>query len=554
MTPPEPCLNPAPAGDPAPAGPPAVDPLARLRHDLRTPAAHILGYAELLQEQVAELGLEHFRPDLARIEAAGRQLLELIREQLVPERLPTDAEALRSLHAALRTPLNHVLGYTDLLLEQAETGPAMALASDLQKIHRAAREFLRLTEEQLTAARLQQAHAAQPAVVSRLEPVALALARPVVLPAASTPVTARILVVDDDPGHRELLSRRLEQQGFTVCTAEGGAEALERLRHESFDLLLLDVLMPDMDGSQVLAALKAESAWRDLPVIVLSALDEQDSVVRCLLAGAEDYLAKPVNTVLLRARLSACLEKNRLRRQEAAYLAALRAEQQKSESLLLNILPAPIADRLKRGETTIVDRLAEVTVLFADLVDFTALAAQLESVAVVRLLDDLFSAFDDLARAQGLEKIKTIGDAYMVVGGVPLPRPDHTEAVAELALTMMDHVAHMPPRGVPPLRLRVGIHTGPVIAGIIGRHKFNYDLWGATVNLASRMESHSLPGRIQVTATTRQRLADRYLFEPRGPIEVKGMGRVNTWFLTGRRVRSLLQAGPEGHGRAPSPP
>lgn len=537
MTPPEPCLNPAPAGEPAPAGPPAVDPLARLRHDLRTPAAHILGYAELLQEQAAELELEHLRPDLARIEAAGRQLLELIREQLVPERLPADAEALRGLHAALRTPLNHVLGYTDLLLEQAETGPATALAGDLQKIHRAAREFLRLAKEQLTPARLQQAHASPPAVVSRLEPAALALARPVVLPAAGTPVPARILVVDDDPGHRELLSRRLVQQGFTVRTAEGGAEALERLRRESFDLLLLDVLMPDMDGSQVLAALKAESAWRDLPVIVLSALDEQDSVVRCLLAGAEDYLAKPVNTVLLRARLSACLEKNRLRRQEAAYLAALQAEQQKSESLLLNILPAPIADRLKRGETTIVDHLAEVTVLFADLVDFTALAAQLESVAVVGLLDDLFSAFDELARAQGLEKIKTIGDAYMVVGGVPLPRPDHTEAVAELALNMMDHVAHMPPRGVTPLRLRVGIHTGPVIAGIIGRHKFNYDLWGATVNLASRMESHSLPGRIQVTATTRQRLADRYHFEPRGPIEVKGMGQVDTWFLTGRRVR-----------------
>ncbi len=505
---------------PAAAGPPAVDPLARLRHDLRTPAAHILGYAELLREQAAELGLEKLRPDLERIEAAGRQLLEVIREALVPERVPADAGALRNLHAALRTPLNHVLGYTDLLLEQAESGPAIALAADLQKIHRAAREFLRLMEEQLTAEQLQQA----------------TTARPVVLPATGAPVTARILVVDDDSGHRELLGRRLEQQGFVVRTAAGGAEALERLHREPFDLLLLDVLMPDMDGGQVLATLRAEPAWRDLPVIVLSALDELDSVVRCLLAGAEDYLAKPVNTVLLRARISACLEKNRLRRQEAAYLAALRAEQQKSESLLLNILPAPIAERLKRGETTIVDRLAEVTVLFADLVDFTTLAARLDSVAVVRLLDDLFSAFDELARAQGLEKIKTIGDAYMVVGGVPLPRPDHTEAVAELALNMMAHVDRVPPPGPASLRLRVGIHTGPVIAGIIGRQKFNYDLWGDTVNLASRMESHCLPGRIQVTAATRERLAGRYTFEPRGPIEVKGRGQVETWFLTGRRA------------------
>lgn len=513
-----------------------VDPLARLRHDLRTPAAHIQGYAEMLQEQAAELGLESLLPDLRNIETAGRQLLELIREELVPERLPRDAAGLRDLHAALRTPLNHVLGYAELLLDQAESGPAAALAPDLQKVHRAARELLRLIEEWLTPERLREFAAARPAVASRLEPAALALARPVVLPAAEAALSGRILVADDDPGHRELLCRRLEQQGFAVRTAPGGAEALELLRREPFDLVLLDVLMPGMDGGQVLAALKADPALRDLPVIVLSALDELDSVVRCILTGAEDYLAKPVNTVLLRARIGACLEKSRLRRKEAAYLAALEAEQQKSESLLLNILPAPIAERLKRGETTIVDRLAEVTVLFADLVDFTALAAELDSVAVVRLLDDLFSTFDELARAQGLEKIKTIGDAYMVVGGVPTPRPDHAEAVAELALNMMAHVRRNFAGQPGPLQLRIGLHTGPVIAGVIGRHKFNYDLWGDTVNTASRMESLSLPGRIQVTAATRDRLADRYTFEPRGEIEVKGKGRVTTWFLTGRRA------------------
>ncbi len=520
---------------PAPAAAP-VDPLARLRHDLRTHAAHIPGYAEMLREQAAESGLESLLPDLGNIETAGRQLLELIREELVPERLPTDAAGLHDLHAALRTLLNHVLGYTELLLEQTESGPATALAPDLQKVQRAARELLRLSEEWLTPERLREIAAARPAVVSRIEPSALALTRPVVLPAADALVTGRILVADDDPGHRELICRRLEQQGFAVDAVAGGAAALERLRGERFDLVLLDVLMPDLDGGQVLAALKADPALRDLPVIVLSALDELDSVVRCILAGAEDYLAKPVNTVLLRARIGACLEKSRLRRREAAYLAALEAERQKSESLLLNILPAPIAARLKQGETTIVDRLAEVTVLFADLVNFTALAAGRDPVAVVRLLDDLFSAFDELARAQGLEKIKTIGDAYMVVGGVPTPRPDHAEAVAELALDMMAHMRRVVARQAEPLQLRIGLHTGPVIAGVIGRHKFNYDLWGDTVNTASRMESLSLPGRIQVTAATRDRLAGRYAFEPRGEIEVKGKGRVATWFLTGRHA------------------
>ena len=531
-------MNPAPppsAPDASDPGPAPVDPLARIRHDLRTPAAHIQGYAEMLAEQAAELGLTPLVPDLRRVETAGRHLVDLIREELAPERLQSGALALRDLHAAFRTPLNHVLGYTELLAEQAESGPAAALAPDLEKIRRAAGEFLRLMEQWLTGEQLRAVLAARPAVVPRLEPAALALARPVVVPRVGAPPEGRILVADDDPGHRDLLCRRLRQQGYTVTAVAGGAEALERLRREPFDLLLLDVLMPDLDGGQVLAALKADPALRELPVIVLSALDEVDSVVRCILTGAEDYLAKPVNTVLLRARIGACLEKCRLRRQEAAYLAALETEQQKSERLLLNILPAAIAERLKRGETTIVDQLAEVTVLFADLVDFTVLAARLDSVAVVRLLDDLFSVFDDLACAQGLEKIKTIGDAYMVVGGVPTPRPDHAEAVAELALNMMAHVERDRSDAPVPLRLRIGIHTGPVIAGIIGRSKFNYDLWGDTVNTASRMESHSLPGHIQVTEATQRCLAARYRLTPRGEIEVKGKGRVPTWFLTGRR-------------------
>lgn len=522
----------------SPAAGPAstVDRLARIRHDLRTPASHILGYAEMLQEQAAELNQTRFLGDLKRIEAAGRQLVELIRDELTPERLQSGTVPLRDLHAVLRTPLNHVVGYTEMLLELAETERAEALVPDLRKIHAAAGEFLRLLGELLTPENLQVGPHARPAVTSAVHPDALALARPaVVAPAAAPAQGGRILVADDDPGNRDLLVRRLQQQGFAVEAVASGPEALARLRREPFDLLLLDVLMPRVDGGQVLAEIKADPALRDLPVIMLSALDEMDSVVRCILAGAEDYLAKPMNTVLLRARIGACLEKSRLRRKEAAYLAALESEQQKSESLLLNILPAAIAERLKGGETTIVDSLPEATVLFADLVDFTALAAQLPSVDVVRLLDDIFSAFDDLAQAQGLEKIKTIGDAYMVVGGVPTPRPDHAEAVAEVALNMIAHVERAFAGYPRTIRLRIGIHTGPVIAGIIGRHKFNYDLWGDTVNTASRMESHSLPGRIQVTDATRQRLVARYRFECRGDIEVKGKGLVRTWFLNGRR-------------------
>lgn len=514
-----------------------VDPLARIRHDLRTPASHILGYTEMLQEQAAERGRPQFLPDLQRIHAAGAQLVDLIREELAPDRLAGGRIDLRQLHAGLRTPLNHVTGYSEMLMELAEHEGATEFLSDLEKIHGAAGVFLRLLPELLTAEVLSAAEQAKPAVTPAAHPDALALARP------STPQTTateaslggNLLVVDDDPGNRELLARRLRQQGFAVETAENGAAALVRLNEKPFDLVLLDMLMPPFDGDQVLARLKADPALRHLPVIMLSALDEMDSVVRCILMGAEDYLAKPFNAVLLRARIGACLEKSRLRQQEAAYLAALETERHKSESLLLNVLPRPIADRLKRGETTIVDSLPEVTVLFADLVGFTALAAQVESVAVVRLLDDIFSAFDGLAEAQGLEKIKTIGDAYMVVGGLPTPRADHAEAVAEVALNMVDAIERNFAAVRPPIRIRVGISTGPVIAGIIGRHKFNYDLWGDTVNTASRMESHSLPGRVQVAPATYERLRDKYVFECRGETEIKGKGRMTTWFLTGRK-------------------
>jgi class 3 adenylate cyclase len=214
----------------------------------------------------------------------------------------------------------------------------------------------------------------------------------------------------------------------------------------------------------------------------------------------------------------------------------LRAEQDRSEQLLGNVLPGPIADRLKRGEEVIADGFPEVTVLFADLVDFTRRSQRSRPERVVRVLDDLFSALDRLAERHGLEKIKTIGDAYMVAGGLPEPRPDHAQAVAEMALALREEVPrHRDPDGRP-LAVRIGIDTGPVVAGVIGRRKFSYDLWGDTVNTASRMESRGVPGCIQVTERTYRRLRDRYRFQRRGPIQVKGKGTQDTWFLVARAV------------------
>lgn len=220
-------------------------------------------------------------------------------------------------------------------------------------------------------------------------------------------------------------------------------------------------------------------------------------------------------------------------------------EHQRSERLLLNVLPAPVATRLKRSEEIIADRFPEATVLFADIVDFTPLSAVLTPEDLVELLDDVFTAFDRMADEYGLEKIKTIGDSYMVAAGIPIPRTDHCEAVAKMALAML-HESKGRFVGGHKLRLRIGVATGPVIAGVIGRRKFIYDLWGETVNAASRMESHGVPDSIQVTAPVYQRLRDRYEFQPRGTIQVKGMGPTPTWLLLGRRgapARARSRAG-----------
>jgi adenylate cyclase len=237
-------------------------------------------------------------------------------------------------------------------------------------------------------------------------------------------------------------------------------------------------------------------------------------------------------------------ERDRSRAALAEEHRLLEAEQDRSERLLLNILPAPIAQQLRDGRTTIAESQPEVTILFADLVGFTPLAEHVEPGALVDLLNEVFSAFDDLADGGGLEKIKTVGDAYMVAGGIPTPRPDHVAAVLELALRMLDAATDVGRRCGHVLQLRIGIDSGPVVAGVIGHRKFSYDLWGDTVNSASRMESHGVPGRVQVTERVARAARHQFEFEAREPIQVKGKGAMRTYLLVGPR------SSPPTHRRA----
>jgi adenylate cyclase len=221
--------------------------------------------------------------------------------------------------------------------------------------------------------------------------------------------------------------------------------------------------------------------------------------------------------------------------QRNAALAALRVEQEKSELLLTNILPRSIAERLKAASQTIADHFGSASILFADVVDFTPLSQRLPPSEVVGILDHLFSRFDTLVERHGLEKIKTIGDCYMAAAGVPDPSPDHAHRAALLALDMREAVATSAVCDGFGLELRIGINSGPVIAGVIGSKRFLYDLWGDAVNTASRMESHSTPGEIQITRATYELLKDEFVCRRRGTILVKGKGRMETWYLVGPR-------------------
>src|SRR5215218_137630 len=230
-------------------------------------------------------------------------------------------------------------------------------------------------------------------------------------------------------------------------------------------------------------------------------------------------------------------------RQRRDAVAALRVEQAKAENLLLNILPRSIADRLKAETRTIADQFSSASILFADVVDFTPLSDRLPPAEVVGLLDRLFSHFDVLAERYGLEKIKTIGDCYMVAAGVPSPRADHAPALALMALDMVAAMRSVDEVGQLGLELRVGINSGPVVAGVIGRKRFLYDLWGDAVNTASRMESQGTSGRIQITGATKDLLEDEFVCEPRGTIPVKGKGEIEAWYLVDRRADATAERG-----------
>ena len=483
-----------------------------------------------------------------------------------------------------------------------------------------------------------------------------------------------ILIVDDNPNNLELLFFILSDADFTVLEARDGKSAIQKVEESQPDLILLDVMMPGIDGFETCRQLKATESSKDIPVIFMTALSETVDKVKGFNVGAVDYITKPIQPEDLTARITTHLTirnlnrnlieqnlrlqqeiKERQQKEEELRLSnqaiaassngiviadarapdmpvtyinpafermtgysaaevlgrncrflqgkdtaqpalnelraalqegrgctvilsnyrkdgthfwnelsispiydadgnlthfvgiqtditerkvaqeALRFQQEQTEKLLLNILPEAIADQLKLEPSTIADSFEDVSVLFADLVGFTEFSARRSAKELVEFLNVIFSEFDQLAEKHGIEKIKTIGDAYMVVAGLPKPRPDHADAIAQMALDMQQVIAKVNTDADEAFSMRIGINSGSVVAGVIGLKKFSYDLWGDTVNTASRMESLGISGEIQVTVETYERLRDKFLFEERGVISVKGKGEMTTYLLKGRK-------------------
>lgn len=538
--------------------------LSRIRHDLKTPLNQIIGYAEMLLEDATAAAHAEAEDALRRLLDSAHACLE-VQERLLgrrPHELRVEHfEELRDDQKARSVYMQEILA--DL---RASSLPKEWMA-DLERIAIPVSNLGMLAHE--VYARWKRG-AAGPALCNApadewtnprgpkdREPALLvadsklcAVQEP---EAGSSKSGGRILVVDDNAANRDMLSRRLEREGYSVDTASDGREALAKLETANFDLVLLDIVMPELDGFAVLKTVRADPRWKEIAVIMISALDEIRSVVRCIEMGAEDYLPKPFDPVLLRARIGAILDRKRLRdeerlRTEQVEMAFREAERQKglAEDTLRNILPAKIAQQLQSSGSVEPMYFEDVTIGFTDFVGFTLATEKLAAEEIVSVLHEFFTAFDRIVARYGLEKMKTIGDSYMFVSGMPDRRPSHPVDAVLAALEMVEAVRNMAQQheGIE-WQMRVGLHTGPVIAGVVGIHKFAFDVWGDSVNFSSRLESSGAPNRVNLSERTYARVKDFIRCTPRGRIVTKDGREADMYFADGVHEK-LIDLGLDG--------
>jgi adenylate cyclase len=518
----------------------------------------IIGYSEMLLEDAVDAALADFAADLKQVLAAGRQLLAIVNDLLDAQKLASDDVAfnLESLIANLdyqaRAPLNGVIGYSEILLENAAEQEQEEIIADLEKIHTAGNLFLARLNNIIDFSNLDAGlKSPTPGATDQSPLIDSVMASLRELAQESAAVTGgetgALLVVDDNEINRDLLSRYLARLGHTVQAAPDGRKALEMIDSGAFDLVLLDIMMPELNGYQVLQHLKDSPAWRDLPVIMISALDEMDSVVRCIELGAADYLSKPFNPVLLRARVGACLEKKRLRdlekeqkRQLQELNAALDVRNRfirqtfgryLSDDIVESILERP--DGLKIG-----GEKRQATILMSDLRGFTSLSEGLPAEDVVSMVNIYLETMTDIILQYQGTIDEFIGDGILVIFGAPLQRPDDAQRAVACAVEMQLAMASVNDlnrqAGHPEVALGIGINTGQMVVGNIGSKKrMKYGVVGSNVNLTARIESYTVGGQIFISENTLKACGDIVRLDNAMQVSPKGVKEPLTIYEVG---------------------
>jgi len=518
---------------------------SKLRQKIGAPLHQIISYAEIMAEETGDPKNGGVPASIAEIIRSCDAVLQ------ITSGFPPVTNDIEEFVGRLREQLieycGQILAFADRLQQLATRGGLISVQADAAKLYASARNFETIVGELSPRGvlALLPPEATQPASAPSTEDQVKPLnagngTAPSAHNSREVVHAGLILVVDDNEGNRDVLSRRLLRDGYEVMLAETGRQALRMAKRYQFDIILLDIMMPEMDGIEVLAELKKDSELRHLPVIMISAVDETESVVRCIKLGADDYLPKPFNPVLLRARINSLLERKRLRDDEmrkAAELARavgeIEAQRKKTEELLLNILPPTVAEELQAQGSVQPMYFEDVTIAFADIVGFTLSTEQLPADELVNILHQYFTAFDNIMKRYGLEKLKTIGDCYMFAGGCPVRNPSHPVDTILAAFEMIHATREMARQGPVDWQLRIGVHTGPVIAGVVGIHKFTFDIWGDAVNFSSRMESSGEAGRVNLSANAYSRVKDFFACDKRGRIKIKDGREVEMYFVNG---------------------
>ncbi|MBV8606188.1 MAG: response regulator [Singulisphaera sp.] len=502
--------------------------LVHRRHELLAPVHALLEFCGMLLEEEKIHCSPRIHDDLRTVEASARRLAKMIDDVLGPARVggdgPLPDTVAQALNHDLRSLLTIILGYADELRRGLRNMFLDDYAAEVDKIRSLGRRALALVDSTVTQLRSPDGDMALDDVqtyLDRLVGDVDATARDDADDLEPAAEPGRLLVAEDNTAIRDLLCDLLRRQGHEVVAAGDGIDALLAIHARPFDLLLTDIEMPRVNGFQVIEHLKDDPELREIPVIVISGHGELDGIAHCLKMGAEDYLPKPFNRTILKARVDACLEKKRLRD---------RNEQQRRrfDELLHAILPGKVVAELAATNVVRPQRHEDIAVLFADIVGFTAYCDrhQDQPEVIVHYLQQLFEIWEEIASGFGVQKIKTIGDAFMAAAGLLEDAEDAVLDCVRCGLRMIEATQQLRDDQGQCLgwNLRVGIHAGPVVAGVLGRRQYLYDLWGDTVNTASRLESHGKPGCVNLSTSAWRRVASHFQGELHGSVEVKGKG------------------------------